>query len=325
MVTNTLAYTVALPLILVSSVVVQAADQVRFGTFPSYGKNAGLVWAKSASYFSKQDIDFSLVDSRVSTAVLLEGRNVDIAQILCSSVGDLVSNGANLEIIAVRDQRNPIAIVSLDDAGIQSPDDLSNKRWGYSASFSPEQNIFREAGRRMGFDFNTIEKISLDFSLRLPSLLNGDVDFISAWIGSVLPIYQKAIDDSGRKIRVLRWEDFGIDIYGECFIARSDWLKENANLTERWLTAAEEGFQHVLDYPEDGIEAIIGYYGLEAGDPDVIRLAVHQSNELLEHDGRQGIFSIERDKLHDTLIMLGVTADREDLDRLIWQKANIID
>ena len=256
-------------------------ESVRVATFPSYGKNAGLIWAQRAGLFGSSEIDFDLVDTRLNTIVLTEGGVAQVAQVLCSSVGLTVQTGSSYRVIAIRDQRNPIATVSLKTANIRVPADLAGKRWGYSAGFSPEQFLIEKMGELQGFDAGSIRKMNMDFSVRTAALITGKVDFISGWYGSALPPISRTITDAGLEPSVLRWEDFGADMYGECFIARADYINSHVDVLKKWIAVVRKGFQYVIDNPEEGALSVRDRYGPEAGNDPVLFQTIKSA-----HDGR---------------------------------------
>ena len=296
-----------------------ALDQVRLSTFPSYGKNAGLLWALESGLFSQNNIDFKLIDTYQDTSIMTGAGHADVAQILCSSVGLLAQRGADYQVIAVRDQRNPIATVSLPIAKISKPADFANKRWGYTASFSPEQHLIARMGGQFGFDSGSIRKVNLDFSARVPALLRGDVDFISAWYGSALPPIANAIRKAGHEPRVMRWDDLGIDIYGECFIAKKSYIETNSELLRRWLSATESGFSHVLRAPVDGLQALRKRYGDTIGNDALVLETINQANELLKGKPNGSMLIVTKTKLANTLQWLGVNY-QGDVSALIWNR-----
>jgi ABC-type nitrate/sulfonate/bicarbonate transport system substrate-binding protein len=249
---------------------------------------------------------------------LTEGNQAEIAQILCSNVGLLAKAGADYKVIAVRDQKNPIAFVSLPRNKVEKPTDLQGKRWGYSAGFSPEQYLLDNVSKDFGFDSNSIVKINMDFNARLISLLDSTVDFVSAWYGSALPVFQDALTRAGQTPITMKWDDFGIDIYGECFIARSEYVAKNESTLRRWIEVATAGYEYVLQNPEDGLSAVKSRYGAESVKEPIIRQSISQSNELLQSKKNEPMLRYSAQKLARTLKLLGSSSD-DDVARFLWR------
>lgn len=298
--------------------VVHSLDRVRLATFPSQGKNAGLIWALQSGLFEANGLEVEIIDTRQNTISLLESGQADIAQVLCSSVGFFTSKGADLKIIAVRDQRNPVATISLQDNPVESVSDFDRKRWGYSASFSPEQFILKKLADQHEVNFENIIKLNVDFPLRVGALINGEVDFISGWIGSALPPFTSAIEKTGAKPVVLYWEDLGVDIYGECFAAKSSALASSGEIFEKFITTAKQAYFEVIGDPSVGMNAVIAFYKGLVIDKEILAEQIEQSNSLLGSGDKDDILSVEEEKLQQTFEWLSVNPG-VPVSALIWE------
>jgi len=284
-----------------------AEQKLTLATFPSVGKNAGIIWALAEKRYQEAGIDFRLYDTRTNTLAVLGSNQVQIAQILCSSMAQFMgSERSPFVVIGVRDQINPVATVSLKSNPIATLDDMLNKKWGLSATFSPEQHILDVVFSGQGLDFQTIRKINLDYTVRTLALLGGDVDYISGWIGSGLPVVLSTIENAGEKASVMNWSDQGIDMYGECFVAKREFAEENKDLLGRWLEETKNGFEMVFEEPELGLSAVLEYYADgKYGSPAIVREQILQANTLVKRsDG--SVFDFSEDRFANTVRLSGL-------------------
>lgn len=282
----------------------QAIENIRFATFPSYGKNAGFYLAQATGQYEKLGVQVEIVNTFQNTLTLLQSGDADISQALCSDAFSFNEQGADFVIVAVRDAKFPVGTVSLPGSGIRSPSDYVGKRWGMSIGFSPEQRLLPALGRRLGFDSETVEHVNVDFPSRLPALLTGQVDFISAWWGSGFAAQKIAAQSQGVDLSdtFIRWTDYGIDIYGECLTVREGSLRDDSKALSSFLKASIHGFNQALGAPAEAIEAIIQMSPDLQGEKEVIALQWEQSADLLFDDLNKddGLFHIYPSKLART-------------------------
>jgi len=282
------------------------AEEVRVATWPEYGKNAGLVLAQVNGNFEKVGIDLKLIDTFQNGLVLLEGGAADAAQVFCSAAMTSIRNGMKAKIVAARDQRSPVATVSLPKSNIKVPADYAGKRWGHSAGFSPEKSMLARLLSDAGSKIDSVDLINVDFPARLPALLAGEVDFVSAWRGSGLPVVVAAARNNGQTLDVVRWDKFGVDAYGECFVVKVDENGEPPAWITRFLSAARAGYAASVKDPAAALKAVSAMP--KAGDPALLSIAVEEGNELLISEGQSisDILSVTPEGLSRTASWAGL-------------------
>jgi len=277
-------------------------QKVALSSWPSYGKNSGFYLAMDRGYFSDNLVSFKLIDSFQDALLPLKTGEAEVAQVLCSEALTAIDQGARYHIIAIRDAIFPVGTISLPTSGIKSPSDYEGKIWGHSETFSPEKAILPALAKKTGFDPKTVRLIHIEFPARLPALLKGEVDFISAWWGSGYPPQLIAAYKQNVELNFIRWSDYGIDIYGECLVARNEWLETSPSTVRAFLTAATKGFEQAIADPDAAVKAVIAQNPNQAGQEEVIRLAWKQSQDLIydEHTRNHGMFWIDKEKLSRT-------------------------
>ncbi|MDT1064660.1 ABC transporter substrate-binding protein [Paracoccus sp. CPCC 101403] len=291
------------------------AEEIRIATWPEYGKNAGIVVAQERGYFSDYGLHVTLIDTFQNGLILLEGGDADLAQVFCSAIIAKFKEGMAVRIIAARDQRTPVATVALPSQSIHAPEDYIGKRWGHSAGFSPERSMLEKILENKGSSIDSVDLVNLDFPARLPALLRGDVDFVSAWLGSGLPTMLQAARKNGQELSVVRWDEQGVDAYGECWAIKTN---EHGNVPG-WITpflhAARKGYAYSLDNPAETLDLI--RKAPKSGDPTALELSLIQGNELLlsKSQSEAGLLSVSREGLEKTAQWAGLPT--EGMEELI--------
>jgi NitT/TauT family transport system substrate-binding protein len=284
---------------------------VRLSSWPSFGKNAGFDLANQRGYFQDEGIDFDLITSYQQAALVpLSAGEVEVAQMLCSDALNAIEQGGELRVIGVRDAKFPVGTVSLATSNIRTPADYAGKRWGHNVGNSPEQKLLPTLAAQTGFDPTTVKLVHVDYPAQLGALIQGQIDFVSAWWGSGYPEMLLAARDQGVELRFIRWSDYGIDVYGECLVARVDWLDEHPDLAKAFLSSAVKGFLDSQSEPDAAVDAVIASNADQSEQREAIKLQVIQSMELVndEYVDQHGLFSISGEKLSRTRdAILGMT------------------
>lgn len=274
-------------------------QQVGFLSWPSYGKNGGFYLAADRGYFHDRGLDFVPVNTYLSALGEFTAGKAEIGQIQTSDALRAIEQGAPLRIIAVRDAVLPVVTVAFPRSGIRTPKDYAGKRWGLDASNRFEQDLMPILAERVGFNYASVKLIHADYPAQLQALIEGKVDFFAAGWGSNLPQILLTERQLGIELSVIRWSRYGIDVYGDCLVARDDWLGRHPGLAKAFLTASVRGFKDEMRDPTAAVAAVMKFNTDLASYREVIRLEVTQSLDLLydTYSRTHGLFSISREKL----------------------------
>ncbi len=146
----------------------------------------------------------------------------------------------------------PFGVYALKKSGIRQPKDLEGKKLGapvFDASF----RLFPAFAKKTGIDRNKVTHLNLAPQLREQSLVQGTVDFISGhYFSSMLDLKARGIKPDD--VVVMRYSDFGLDVYGNCIIASPE-MVNNAKAVTGFLGATAKGWKAVVADPKAGIAA----------------------------------------------------------------------
>ncbi len=269
------------------------------------------IWRRTRGYFREQGLDFNPVDTYQPTLVELAAGKAEIVQVRTSEALRAIEQGASLRIIAVRDAVLPVVTVAFPSSRIRTPKDYAGKRWGLDASNRSEQEIMPILAERVGFNYEWVKLIQADYPAQLQALIEGKIDFFAVWWGSSLPQILVTKRQLGVELSVIRWSRYGIGIYGDCLVARADWLGQHPMLAKAFLPASIRGFKDGGRDPAAAVAAVVRFNPDLAPHREVIRLRVTQSFDLLydTYSRVHGLFSISQEKLLRTHnVTLGAAA-----------------
>jgi len=210
--------------------------------------------AAARGYYRDEGIDLDILDGKGSFATIQSvGAGSDRIGVASLSTMTLaVAKGVPVVAIAGLVQKSPDAVVALKGSGITRPQDIEGKRWGIvpDASFARSFPAFAAAN---GIDMGKIVKVQVSSSTLYAALLQGKVDFITAWASNdALKIArQRPIEPP------IVFADYGVNTLGTGIIVRADTAAREARLLRGFLAATARGAQDAESSPQAALDAIM--------------------------------------------------------------------
>jgi ABC-type nitrate/sulfonate/bicarbonate transport system substrate-binding protein len=275
---------------------------------------AGEYYADKNGYY--KDAGFDAVNGisgpDTGVAKLLSG-TVQVALSDAASIGAAIAEqDAPLKIIGATFQKNPFTILSLKDGGnIATPQDLVGKKIGVQDS---NASVFAAILNANGIDPKDVDVVPVDFD---PTpLMKGEVDGFMAYLTNEAI----TVETSGYEVTNLPYAENGVPYVAETYSVTDDYLAENKDLLEAFLTAEIKGWTDVFKQPADATVDLIGQYydkaasenkdGLEATfgalDPKKTGLGLEAEKDLISTDDTQanGLFTITPELQEQTVASL---------------------
>ncbi len=144
----------------------------------------------------------------------------------------------------------PFGVYALKKSGIKGPKDLTGKKLGapvFDASF----RLFPAFAKKNGI--GKIDHVNLTPQLREQSLVQGTVDFVSGhYFSSVLDLEARGV--KLEDLVVMRYVDFGMDVYGNGIIVSPE-MMNNPKAVTGFLKATIKAWKEVIADPKVGIAA----------------------------------------------------------------------
>jgi putative hydroxymethylpyrimidine transport system substrate-binding protein len=168
------------------------------------------------------------------------------------------------------------SIISLEEAGITSPEDVAGKTVGYAGqSFGVAvlDTVLRETGE----DPSSVEKINVGLDLR-PALTSERVDAV---VDAYWNIEAVELAQEGFETNVIRLPEVGVPNYNELVVATSEsYAEENPDIVRRFVGALVEGHRYALESPQAARDALLA--ANEELDPEVAEETVGLTVPLFE-------------------------------------------
>jgi NitT/TauT family transport system substrate-binding protein len=203
------------------------------------GPNAGLVVAKEKGFFADAGLDVTINQGKGSgsTAQIVASKAAQFGFADGFVVGNSVSKGMKLKMVAGVYRRNPCAALVLEESDIRSPKDLEGKTVGIatgSAQFQQWPAFMKGAG----LEPSKVRVINVDGAGAGPALISGQVAAIAGFAQGYIP----SIEIRGKKkVRAFWYADEGVTAMSNGIIVHQDLLAE-PDLIRSMVRSTLKGF-----------------------------------------------------------------------------------
>lgn len=225
--------------------------------FLAGGPQAGFVYGKKLGLYKDAGIDLTIEEGRGSatTATMVATGQSDAGFADAPGAMQVRAKGGPVKVIANIMQTNDFAIISLEESGIKTPQDLVGRR------LAVQQGTAQTTLLDPIFDANKIDRskvtvVSTDPAAHVGVLLEKKVDAILG--GSNFQSVQ--IRERGYKINEIYYRDIGVPTIGLSIIARDEKLKADPELYRKFVAASLKAWDETRRNPAAAAAALKEYF-----------------------------------------------------------------
>ena len=150
-------------------------------------------------------------------------------------------------------QESQNVVISLKESGIETAADLAGKKIGYAGTALSEAQIECML-EKAGVSAEDCQLIDVGFDL-LTATTTGQVD---ATIGNMVNHEVPQLEEQGIEINYFFPTDFGVPEYYELvFLAGQDAVENNPEKIQKFLRAAQKGFDFMQENPEEALRILL--------------------------------------------------------------------
>ncbi|MCA1944159.1 MAG: ABC transporter substrate-binding protein, partial [Desulfovibrio sp.] len=214
---------------------------------------AGYYTALGKGFYEEAGLDVTILErdpTADATDLVLAGKadyGVDSSEVLRQRL-----NGAPLVVLAAILQHSPVALLTLEASGIETPHDLAGRRLLLGTGKVP--SILAMLAHE-GIPMERI--IALQGENRPDSLSRGQCDALVVYTSNEPFFYRKA----GVPVRILHPRSYGIDFYEDCLFTTEHNAREHTDRTIRFRDATLRGWQYALEHPQEIIDLLLTRFG----------------------------------------------------------------
>nr|WP_031336034.1 ABC transporter substrate-binding protein [Rhodopseudomonas sp. B29] len=220
-----------------------------------YGEHAPFYYGKAKGIYAAEGIDLEIQEGRGSAAttqaVAAQTANfgyVDVPTMMRAAV-----KGAPVVATGVLLQTTAMSAMGFADKNIRKPDDIKGKTVAITPADSITQiwPLFLKKTGLKESDFKTVQG---DAQTKLNAVINGQADLL---LGYVMDQSMKIKDATGKDVFPIKFADYGIHLVSSGIIANTDYIKANADLVKRFMSATTKAVEAAEKDPKAAAQSIL--------------------------------------------------------------------
>ena len=231
------------------------------------GPNAGFLIAQEKGFYEQAGLNVEIGPGKGSgsTAQLVASKAAQFGFADGFVVGNGVSKGMSIKMVAGIFRRNPTAVVVLEESDIKSPKDLEGKTIAIPTGATQFQQ-WPAFMKGCGLDASKIRITNVDPAGSPPALITGQIPAIAGYAQGYVP----SIEIRGnKKARILWYADCGVTAVSNGIIVHTDLIEHDPELIRSFVAASLKGFLYGRAHVEE-IAAVVKKFS-EATVPAISR------------------------------------------------------
>lgn len=211
--------------------------------------HTGLYVAQEKGYFEKAGLDVKIVQPpEDGTEVLVASGKAQFGMSFQDSLMPALTgdNALPVEAIAAVIQHNTSGIISRAGEGIDSPKGMEGKKYA-TWNLDLEKATIKNVVEKDGGDYSKVQLIPSTVTDEVSALASRSVDAI--WVfygwGGI------ATEVAGLNTDYFAFADINsdLDFYTPVIIGNSDYIKNNSDITKKFLNAVKQGYEFAIEDP----------------------------------------------------------------------------
>jgi NitT/TauT family transport system substrate-binding protein len=222
------------------------------------GPNAHMLFGRDRGYFREAGIDIQIDRGFGSGRVPIDlaGGAYEIAQADISPVIKFIAENPNAGVVVVGiwGDRSLLCATVRADGPVRAPKDLEGRTLAAPDSDAGRQ-IFPAFARAAGLDASKVNWITVRPELREPMLVQRRADGITGAATST-GMSLKALGMDWPQQRILWYRDYGLPLYGTCWLTTRDYARRNPELVRAVVRGGMRALREAYRDPAASIAAL---------------------------------------------------------------------
>src|SRR6202163_1245667 len=268
------------------------------------GTHAPFFLAQEKGYFKAEGVSVDAIDAgngATNVAVKVAGGAYQFGWVDIPSMIRFNPKNPTTPLIAVyvSFDTSPLAFITRKSAGIRQPADLDGKKiaGGPGTAVHDTSSILFKAAHTESVKVNWL---SVQPQLFGPMFKRGDVDGTGGFTNSNVPAILEmgfTMDD----LYVLKYSDFGADMYGLALVTRKKFADENPETTRGVVKALNQGTKDTIAAPQKALDLLKTQDTMMKTDIEKVRLDLALALTNTDHVAKEGLSAVTPDKLKTTI------------------------
>jgi NitT/TauT family transport system substrate-binding protein len=268
------------------------------------GTHAPFFIAQEKGYFKAAGVSVDAIDAgngATNVAVKVAGGAYQFGWVDIPSMILFNAKNPSTPLIAVyvSFDTSPLAFITRKSAGIRKPADLEGKKiaGGPGTAVHDTASILFKAANAGNVK---VDWVAVQPQLFGPMFKRGEVDGTGGFTNSNIPAILEmgfTMDD----LFVLKYSDFGADMYGLALVTRKKFADENPQTTRAVVKALNQGTKDTIAEPQKALELLKARDSMMKMDIEKVRLDIALGLTKTANVASNGLSSVTPQKLQQTI------------------------
>src|ERR1700744_1319276 len=220
-----------------------------------YGEHAPFYYGKAKGIYAADGIDLEIQEGRGSAAPTqaVAAKSATFGYVDVPTMMRAAVKGAPIIAIGVLLQKSPMSVMSFVEKNIRKPDDIKGKIVAITPGGSNEQ-IWPLFLKKTGLKESDFETVAGDAQTKLKAVINGQADLL---LGYVMDQSKKIKDATGKEVYPIKFADYGINMVSSGLVANTDYVKANADVVKRFMSATTKAVEAAEKDPKGAAQSIL--------------------------------------------------------------------
>src|SRR5215813_11571873 len=162
--------------------------------------------------------------------------------------------GQRLIAVFIANDAAATGLATKANSGIKTPQDLAGKTLA-SPQGDGSRQLFPLFARINKLDEGSIKWINVSPELREPMLIRDQVDAISG-DGPTIMLNMRALKVRESDIRIIRYVDYGLDLYGKAIVVRPEYAEKNPGVVRNFIRGVAHGMNALIKDPDGAVASV---------------------------------------------------------------------
>jgi NitT/TauT family transport system substrate-binding protein len=209
------------------------------------------------------------------------------------------SEGVPVKLVGMVLGLPPHAVIYNMDTPIATPQDLEGKKIGAAAGDSVRR-VFPAFAQIAGFDSDLVQFETIGYEIYNAELLSGRIDGLAEYYAAK-PNYDAVAAENGIELGILKFADFGLDVYSNGFLVQESLIADNPEMLRNFLLGVYRGFDYAYQNPEEAVDIMMKYAPTLDRDVVMAQFLLDKPAVLTADVLANGYGHIDADKMQRTI------------------------
>src|SRR4029077_11602881 len=220
-----------------------------------YGEHAPFYYGKAKGIYAAEGIALEIQEGRGSgaTTQAVAAKTANFGYVDVPTMMRAAVKGAPVIATGVLLQTSPMSVMGLIEKNIRKPEDIKGKTVAITPGDSMSQiwPLFLKKTALKESDFTTVAG---DAQTKLNAVINGQADLL---LGYVMDQSMKIKDAIGKDVYPIKFADYGINLVSSGIVANTDYIKANADVVKRFMSATTKAVEAAEKDPKGAAQSIL--------------------------------------------------------------------